>query len=519
MNREPLYLFSQSPIWELQRRYYEEQGMLAWQDEEVPHYITSNPVIARAYAEILFAFLRDRIAVKSPAEKPETVYMLELGAGSGRMSFHLLKHLCALRDESGIEIPSFCYIMSDLPMKNIQFWSEHPSLRPFVEQGCLDFARFDAEHDETIHLLQSGIHIQKGDLAQPLVLVANYFLDSLPQELLYVHDQQMYECWMSLQQGDGITTDTSTIIGGLKPEYQYRLAEENPNSAFQEVIEVYRTQLDESHFLFPHIGIRCLERLRGLSQQGFMLLTADKGDHRLNYWNGRGVPELIHHGSFSLTANYHAFKYYYEQQGAQSLFTQHHYNHLNIGCILMVPSSDIYPEMRLAYRRFVEDFGPDDFFSLKKWVDEHLMMTEWSHLFAYLRLSGHDSRLFKQCFKRIMELLPEIGDEDQEDLRRIIFTVWDWHYPMEQKNDLAFNCGLLLYQMDEYEDALWFFEHSMNDHEEHISVFYNMAICYYQLNRDREAIHAADQALSLDPHHEGARTLMDKILREQPTNA
>ena len=53
-----IYRFSEAPIWELQRTYFEEKGMQAWQQDEVPQYITSNPFIAGAYAEILFGFLR-----------------------------------------------------------------------------------------------------------------------------------------------------------------------------------------------------------------------------------------------------------------------------------------------------------------------------------------------------------------------------------------------------------------------------------------------------------------------------
>ena len=51
--------FSQSLLWDLQKRYYDEVGAEAWRDGDVPQYVTSSPRIADAYAQIVFAARRD----------------------------------------------------------------------------------------------------------------------------------------------------------------------------------------------------------------------------------------------------------------------------------------------------------------------------------------------------------------------------------------------------------------------------------------------------------------------------
>lgn len=105
----------------------------------------------------------------------------------------------------------------------------------------------------------------------------------------------------------------------------------------------------------------CLERLNQLSQAGFLLITADKGDHLLDNWKFSEPPELILHGSFFLTANYHAIQHVFEQRGATVLFPPHHYRNINVGCVLNIDIPMDYSNTRLAYRRFIERFGPDDF--------------------------------------------------------------------------------------------------------------------------------------------------------------
>lgn len=507
-SEQHIYRFSEAPIWELQRTYFEEQGIKAWQSGEVPQYITNNPVIAAAYAGIIFGFLQDRARLGHIAE-PVTI--LELGAGSGRLAYHVLKELGELMDYAGIALPPFRYVMSDLPLKNITYWQQHPSLLPFVQQGMLDFARFDATQDGVLHLTQSGITIRPADLRQPLLVIANYFFDSIPQELIYADESKIYECRVSLRfpdEADALAA--SEMLEKVVPEYHYvRAAEyEQESYPYRDVIELYKQRLEDSHILFPEIGLGCLERLAQLSQDGFVLLTADKGDHRIENWEFAEPPKLIHHGSFSLTANYHAIQHFFEQKGALTCFTGHHYKNLNVGCILMLQSPASYANTRLAYRRFVDRFGPDDFFSMKIWFDEHLEQMALSQILAFWRLGRYDAQLFHQSAKRILTLLPDSSEEEMDDIRQGIFIMWTGYYPMNEKHDLALDCGILLYQLDLYEDALVFFERSLKDYEATPEVLYNMAICCYEAGNDAAASDYAHSALALEPEHEGALELL-----------
>ncbi|MEO0948788.1 MAG: tetratricopeptide repeat protein, partial [Cyanobacteria bacterium J06641_5] len=134
--------FSQSPIWQLQRNYFSEVGIDAWRTGEVPHYLTSNPVVGKTYAELVLAFLRD-LSLKG--RQTETVYLIELGAGHGRLCYHFFKHFEKYYDRSAIPLPPFCYILSDFTAANLGFWQEHPRLQPYLGKSWLEFAQFDVE--------------------------------------------------------------------------------------------------------------------------------------------------------------------------------------------------------------------------------------------------------------------------------------------------------------------------------------------------------------------------------------
>jgi len=104
--------FSRSHIWQLQDAYFAGRGVEAWRQGEVPHYVTSNPTIANAYAEIVFAFRRDLERLAGSHDDPLTI--CELGAGSGRFAFHFLRrleHLCARAD---VAPEAFRYVLTDV---------------------------------------------------------------------------------------------------------------------------------------------------------------------------------------------------------------------------------------------------------------------------------------------------------------------------------------------------------------------------------------------------------------------
>ncbi len=515
-NEQQRYRFSEAPIWELQRAYYEEQGLKAWNNDQVPQYITSNPMIATAYAEMIFGFLQDRAG---QGHTSETVTILELGAGAGRLAFHILKKLCEIIDYAGLPLPPFRYVMSDLPSKNITSWQQHPGLLPFVEQGILDFARFDAVQDTELNLVHAKLSIRPGDLQQPLLIVANYFFDSIPQELLYVDEGKIYECEVSIQFAEAADPDNpSDALGKIVPQYHYRRAAsyEEDTYPYHDVIALYQQKLEDSHILFPVVGLTCLERLAKLSKEGFMLLTADKGDHRIENWEFAEPPKLVHHGSFSLTANYHAIQQVLEQQGAHSLFTPHHYKNLNIGCILMLETPLSYANTRLAYKRFIDRFGPDDFFSMKEWMDQQLDTMGLQQLLAFWRLGGYDAEWFIHSAEQISELLPDASDEEMLDLERGIQLMWTGFYPMEQSYDLSLDAGLLLYEMDKFEEALVYLERSMhaNTEEPLASVLYSMAICNYELGAEATALEYARRALVQEPDNEVVLELLTALSEE-----
>ena len=146
--------FAASRLWRLQRQYFAQRGRHAWRDGAVPHYVTTNPAMAAATAEVLVAFRLDRLR-RDPAAAP--LLICELGAGSGRFSYHLLLQLLELCERAGLDPAGFRVVLSDFCASNLQAWAHHPRLQPFFNCGLADRARVDLTRTRELRLEQSGL--------------------------------------------------------------------------------------------------------------------------------------------------------------------------------------------------------------------------------------------------------------------------------------------------------------------------------------------------------------------------
>lgn len=153
---------SNSILWKLQRAYFEREGMDAWRSGAVPHHITCSPALADAYVEILTGLFRD---LRCSLDQP--FYIVELGAGSGRLGYLILRRLLDRLKAFPLSSVPIKYVLTDFTRQNVDYWRPHGWLQEFIEQGVLDIAQFDAETSDDLHLEISGERLVAGSLKPP----------------------------------------------------------------------------------------------------------------------------------------------------------------------------------------------------------------------------------------------------------------------------------------------------------------------------------------------------------------
>lgn len=457
---------SQSVIWELQRAYYERRASEAF--AEVPHQVVDNPFVAAAYARVVLGFLRD--GARGGLDPSEPLYVVELGAGAGRFAHGFVRELGARLDAVPLGLPPIVYVMTDLAESTLEDWAANPALA----DERLDFARFDIGGDRALALRRRGIELER--LANPLVVIANYVFDSVPADAFAVGGGTLEECLVSV---------SGEEVAAMKLSYERRpvAPRHYGDPDLDALLEHYRGNLSDTVVTIPRAAIECIRRLRELAGDRLLVLSADKAHSTEESLASRGEPELSRHGgSFSLMVNFHALGWYARRHGGEALDGGDRHETIDVAAFLFGDPPGGYAETRLAYEDAIERFSPDDLFILADGLERTAGQLSVAELVAVLRLSGWDAFTLLGVSDALLERVGEADAAVQEDLRYALYETYDRHYAVPGDGDLPFAIGLLLYEMQDYEDALEFFEASLEQHGPDAATEHNIALCEAQLD-------------------------------------
>ncbi|MBM0745610.1 SAM-dependent methyltransferase (plasmid) [Phormidium sp. CLA17] len=507
---------SQSLLWQFQRHFFAQQGINAWNQGTVPHYVTSNPFIANAYAKVVFGFLRDWHPMLDPNHP---IYILELGAGSGRFAYHFLKKFWDFFPHSTLRHLPVKYILADFSDSTLNYWRTHPFLQPYFQQGILDIAHFDAQHDQTLNLhFANQTHTT---LKNPLIVLANYFFDCLPQDVFTLKQHQLHASLVTLSLPDNSkfkipfgSTQASQSVS-RRGEQNSNLPLNDPNLIHQinvtytdrpitsnyytdltcnQILSDYQHHLTDTALLFPIVGLNCIRNLHHLSQNRLLFLSGDKGYSKLEDLQNREKPQMVFHGNcFSLMVNYHAIGQYVIYQGGQALHTPHHHTSLNISAFLLGNPPTNYAETRHAYQDAIINHSPDDFFSLKRAIEPNCDRLTLQQAIAYIRLSGWDANIFLACLPTLLAHAKSASDTQCQELIQLIHNVWDTYYPISEAQDLAFQLGKLLIDLQDYRTASKYFQQSLKLQGLQPKTLHYLSQCYHHLGETEAALYCIHQ--------------------------
>ncbi len=446
--------FSESIIWDIQRNYFLQNGMDAWQADVVPHYISSNPTMARAYSQVVFGYLRDCVAAAQSSsfslDVTQPIYIVELGAGSGRLAHHFLHQFFHQQAQSTLAELNIKFIMTDFVPEIIAFWQQHERFKPWVEAGVLDFALFDVMDKRPLTLINSNQTLTPDQVQNPLILIANYFFDSIPQDSFVLEDGQLCQNLLSvysnqpeLNRADPTIWERLQLaweaIPSAKPHY--------PTDSYNEILDSYELHLPDTTFSFPNVGLDCIRYWQRFGNGRLLLLTSDRGYTHLDSLLEQDNPTLNLHGSFSLMVNYHAIGQYVALQEGLVLQPEQYQNNLQVGAYLLGQQPQNGVETIHAFESAIGQIGPDDFFTLKQALEPILDSLTLPQILSYLRLSAWDADIFMDCFPTLLTEVQQAEPVWYEDVYEIITKVWEQYLPLGADQTLAQNITRLLNEM------------------------------------------------------------------------
>ena len=513
---------SASMLWQLQRDVYNQQGVQAWSSGAVPQSITTSPFTARAYARVVLGFLRD---IDAQVDGSQPVYILELGAGSGRFGFRFIKHLSRMLERCSLRHKSFVYIMTDVSSSMVDYWQTHPNLRPLAASGVLDFTVFDAAHPAEIRLNRAGVVLRPETLANPMLVLANYLFDSIPQDCFSVRDGMLFENLVTIRSPSASTAEptspepASLSLSGQAPLRDLQVSlESHPapseyyaDPALDAILDGYRQRLDNVIVLFPIDGLRCMRFFHDLATRGVLFVIGDIGTAREIDLTEQTAGGISADSNFWLSVNFHALGEYVRGLGGTVLHPPSRHANLNVSTFLLGHSATECGETALAYDEAIGQAGPDDFSVTTRMLTERVDTMQRGQLLTFLRSTAFDPDYFVRCVPLLLDSLPDVSWSGAQDVRLAANEAWEMYYPIgdvSDVSDLPAGLGVLLYTIGDYAKALEYFVHSLNLVGMDPRTTYNVALCMNRLERPAEARAWLEKTLALDAGHERAKDML-----------
>lgn len=484
---------SAASIWQRQTDFYESVGIDAWRGS-VPSRITTSSYIARTYARCIAAYIADTGA--------QQVLIVEGGAGHGRFGYLCMQHLQELQQAGLLGDAQWQYVLTDIAERNIAFWQQHEGLAPLIQSGVADVARF-AAGDAELSLRHSHRTITADNPSQHVVVIGNYFFDSLPIDVFRTEGDQLLECLPRITQ----TADSG------EPDWEW---EQRPvtdtayaDASLEHLVQHFSHHVSDGCFTIPTAGCRVLSDVRSWATDGMLLLAADKGYRHMEELHNRPLPTAIAHGGcYSFSVNFPAIAEWFQQQQGEAFVSAHDAPIVHVTAFAAAGHCPLQ-NLRREYHHGVNDFNPGEFHQLsRRWQDDGEIAL--SRCLSLLRLSGHDALVFYQLRRHIRRAL-STADSAQKRALTAALPLIERRYFHWGTDDIPFAIGHLWEKLGHTADAVRLYELSLRLFGDHPTTLCNLARCHVQLDRPDAAVEFAARALQLKPDSSAAAGLLQQL--------
>ncbi len=396
-----------SVIWPLLRGYYDMRGRRAWTD--VPNAVTTHTALAQAFARLAAAWQRDlRQHARSEGQRP--LYVVELGAGSGRFAHGFMQHFT----RSGGPLR---YVMTDFAESNLGAAAAHPQLAAWAEAGVLDLAHFDLTRPEIPNLRRAGRALDQALGGGALVVIATYVFDSVPHDFFRVKDGVVEEGLVSHLTSAEVPSSPLSLASDMlsvrmEIDYEKVVRPRYDLPSLDALLDLQATR-NGTTLLMPAVPIRALETLRAACGGRMLLLAADKA--WVNVTDDMR-PCFALHSSLSSMTNFAAIRDWARSIGGEGLLGPERASALAFGAFRFDDGSA--GELERTFEQVIVDASPDDRMLITGSPIREGAKLQW--YWAALRLNGCDPRAVARYAPILRSFAFNAHARDKQDLLDIV---------------------------------------------------------------------------------------------------
>lgn len=514
-----------SVLWDWIRHYYTQGGLEVWSEGDIPFHITNTPILAAEWARSILAFCRDFWTARQ-IDPNRPIEIFEFGPGTGRHAFLLLKELRRVESLTKAFCPQglrFRLHLAELGQKGLDSLSKHENFQESLADGSLVLHLFDITSDEfPHHYYPPGMTLALPS-PNPVFVVTNYILDSLPHDVLKISEGKatLGHTLLEVQGLEEAQDPTSLKDLGERIKLTFEFPEEPANyldETWNVVVRHYERLGGETHVPFPTSALRLCQRCRRWSESATVFLVADKSFTTMAQLVELHAPELVPHGGgFSFNANLHALGFAAQRAGGKAHHTPSRDGTLDLSHVMFPATddaADLWDFHEVDYRlEELELFHAVDRFRTKESVDDLKAGYPLRLCLDLIRLTGFDPQIVYELSDHILEGLEKEEEnlaELEEELAEVLPRVLPLIFPLPDDTDAAFEVGRIAYRIESYELARKAFHLSLQQYGEDARTYFNLGLIWYYRSCYELAIQEFERAIELKPSYSEAKKWLAK---------
>jgi tetratricopeptide (TPR) repeat protein len=487
--------------------YYRNLGPEAF--EFIPFGITNNPIIADVYSELVLSFLLDYLPHLDPKEP---IYIMELATGVGSFSFYFIKHLMEkITYFSALRSFQIRFVMTDLPESNVAFWERNEALQFYVDNGVLDFAVYRPDTDKSFTLRKSGQTVTEGSIRNPLIVMNNYFFDSMKTHAFHVKDGQLFEIRYTFYRDlTQVSPDSPVKLADLKSSQELKPVSGDyfDNPKLNRILKDYCEQCPEARIIFPTNGINVIQHLEALCNSSLVILGSDKGFNNKNFMqrNAEEIEMVIHADAFSFMVNFDALRRYFIHSGGQCFLTQDRYLSLEtiMGFILKEPQTPLERTYYYFREKVVKQNIIDNYFRLRSFFDADAHDPTKrdpdeiiDDFIGLLKLFHYDPILFGRNRQILTKAMLKRDPQPDDAVHDMLTEVRKNIYPIHVGTNQFLPIGLVYTDIWSFTDAIDTIEQAIRVYGPEADLFYYLGYACEGLGALEDALEAYESSLEL----------------------
>lgn len=376
-----------------------------------------------AIAELVNSFLLDCL---NDFDTANPIYVLEPGGGSGCFAYRFINQLKELRsDFNSLKKLDVRYVLTDFAGDNIEAHLRNPRLRPFIDSGELEVAVFAPEVSNSIKLAVSGATLQRGSLKNPLLVVSNYFFDTIKHDAFRVDGGVLQETRVSISRpvqdepGEGLPTIQEISLSESYSEIELPYYHD---SNLDSILDFYRTNLSDSSVIFPIGAFRSIKNLMHMADDKVAIFASDKGFASLDSKQILGLrsQEFAEHGAFSFDVNFDALQRYFQNSDGAAVIESG--DHSSLGFMFATSWGATCELTEHFFRQYIQkrdvinaSYNLEEFTFTGCEKGKNFVRPYLTNFISIVQSSNFDPFIFDGALARLFErLVPELSQMDLE---------------------------------------------------------------------------------------------------------